>query len=118
MTTDEMVPTFGLLLAAGSETTATLLSTVTFCLLRNQEVMSKLVAEIRGSFGADDGITMVSVNKLKYELAVLDEAMRIHPPVPHGSIRVTPQEGAIISGEWVAGGVSVGSGDALDVLTQ
>ena len=105
MTTDEIVSTFGILLIAGSETTATLLSAVVYYLLQEPEVMSKLVEEIRTSFKTEDEITMVSVNKLKYELAVLDEGMRIHPPAPLGTLRQTPREGAIINGEWVPGDV-------------
>jgi cytochrome P450 len=106
MTTDEIVSTFGVLVIAGSETTATLLSAVVFHLLTNRDVMEKLVKEIRSSFNTEDEITMVSVNKLKYELAVLDEGMRIHPPAPLGTIRQTPAEGAVINGEWVPGDVS------------
>ena len=106
MTTDEIISTFGILLIAGSETTATLLSAATYYLLINKEVLDKLVTEIRTAFENEDEITMVSVNKLKYELAVLDEAMRIHPPVPIGSMRITPPQGAMVNGEWVPGGVS------------
>lgn len=106
MTKEEIIPTFGILLLAGSETTATLLSAVTFYLLRYPEVMEKLTVEIRSSFGTEDKITQVSVNKLKYLLAVLDETMRIHPPTPRGGPRVVSGEGEGIDGVWVPGGVS------------
>lgn len=106
MSEAEIVPTFGLLLLAGSETTARLLSAATFYLLTNQRLLKKLVTEIRTTFTRKAEITMLSVNQLKYELAVLDETMRIHPPTPNGSPRKTPPEGAIIDGHWVVGGVS------------
>jgi len=64
MTKEEIVPTFAILLLAGSETTATLLSTVTFYLLEYPEVMKKLVHEIRTSFHSEDEITQVSLDKL------------------------------------------------------
>ena len=107
MTKDEIVATFGILLIAGSETTATLLAAATFYLCKNQEVMKKLVEEIRTSFETEDDITMISVNKLRYLLAVLDEALRIHPPVPQGPPRVVPNKGEYINGQFVPGGTIV-----------
>ena len=106
MTEEEIIPTFGLLIMAGSEKTATLLSVVTFYLLKNPEAMEKLKTEIRTSFQSEHEITQVSVNQLQYQLAVLDEALRIHPPTPFGFPRVVPGEGRIVDGHWVPGGVS------------
>ncbi|KAL3422646.1 cytochrome P450 [Phlyctema vagabunda] len=107
MTINEIIPTFGTLLIGGSETTATLLSVVTFQLLKHPEIMAKLVAEIRTTFKNEDEIDMVSVNQLRYHLAVLDEGLRIHPAVPLGSPRTVPEGGETISGQWVPGGVSL-----------
>lgn len=45
-------------------------------LLKNPEVLKKLVTEIRSSFSTCEDITMASVTSLKYELAVLEEALR------------------------------------------
>jgi len=106
MSKEEIIPTFATLLLAGSETTATLLSAVTFYLLKTPAVMAKLTHEIRSSFTAEGEITQISVNRLKYLLAVLDEAMRIHPPTPRGGPRVVPGKGEYIDGFWVPGGVS------------
>jgi cytochrome P450 len=106
MTTEEIIPTFGILVVGGSETTATQLSVATYSLLANPRVLKKLVDEVRSSFQNEDEITMVSVNKLKYELAVLEESMRIHAPVPMGTVRTTPPGGTMINGFWVPGGVS------------
>ena len=106
MTIDEITSTFGILLLAGSETTATLLSAVTFYLLKYPETMNRLVQEIRSSFTTEEEITQVSVQKLKYQLAVLEEALRIHPPTPNGGARVVPKNGENIGGYRVPGGVS------------
>jgi cytochrome P450 len=105
MTEKEIVSTFGILLLAGSETTATLLSAVTYYLLKNPSVMQKLKDEIRTSFTTEDEITQISVNKLKYQLAVLDETLRIHSPTPGGFPRMVPEGGREIDGQWVPGGV-------------
>ncbi|KAG9237249.1 cytochrome P450 [Amylocarpus encephaloides] len=105
MSREEIVPTFGILLLAGSETTATLLSAVTFLLLKHQEVLEKLINEIRTTFKHEDDITQISVNKLTYQTAVLEEALRFHPPTPFGFPRIVPGEkGQFVGGYWVPAG--------------
>ena len=109
MSNEEIITTFEVLMLAGSETTATLLSGVTYQLLKNPDVLKKLVAEIRGTFAHSHEITMVSVNDLKYQLAVLDEALRIMPPVATALVRlVPPGEGEVVGGHFVPGGTRVG----------
>ena len=109
MSREEIVATFEVLMGAGSETTATLLSGVTYQLLKNPEVMQKLVAEIRSSFAHSHEITLARVNNLTYELAVLEEALRIMPPVSAGLLRlVPPGAGEIVGGHFVPGGTKVG----------
>ena len=109
MSQEEIVATFEVLMVAGSETTATLLSGVTYQLLKSPEVMKKLVAEIRSSFAHSHEITLASVNNLTYELAVLDEALRIMPPVATALVRlVPPGPGEIVGGYFVPGGTRVG----------
>ena len=38
-------------------------------------------------------------------LAVLDEALRLYPPAPGNFHRVVPEEGAVVCGKFVPGGV-------------
>jgi averantin hydroxylase len=106
MTTEELVSTGSTLVLAGSETTATLLSGATYLLLQHPNMMAKLVAEIRGTFAKDIDITIVSVSKLRYLTAVLEESMRIYPPGPTGLYRVVPKGGDTVVGKWIPGGVS------------
>lgn len=75
MSKEEITATFEVLLIAGSETTSTLLSGVTYQLLKDPDVLKKLVAEIRGAFAHSHDITLASVNNLTYQLAVLNEAL-------------------------------------------
>lgn len=106
MSKQETIVTFEVLMVAGSETTATLLSGVTYQLLKNPDVLQKLVAEIRNAFAQSHEITMVSVNNLKYQLAVLDEALRIMPPVSGALVRIVPSgEGEVVGGHFVPGGM-------------
>lgn len=95
-------------LAAGSETTATVLSGATFLLLKegNEAVYRRLVDEIRSAFTSAGEITVERVNKMPYLVACLQEAMRYYPPVPTGFPRVVPKGGDMISGHWIPEGVS------------
>lgn len=106
MTKEEMVANAGLLVLGGSETTATLLAGTSFLLCKNPEVMKKLNVEVRGTFEKEEDINLMSVGKLEYMLAVLDEGLRLYPPVPKQGNRVVPKQGAFVAGKWVPGGVS------------
>lgn len=107
MTFPELVGNSSILIIAGSETTATVLSGVTFHLLKNPTVMAKVVHEIRSTFTNEDEITIAAVGNLKYMLACLEEAMRIYPAAPVGLQRIVPGKGDFINGKWVPGGVSL-----------
>lgn len=102
----EMITNGSTLIVAGSETTATLLSGVTYLLLKNPRVMRKLQGEVWGTFQSDDQITLENCNKLEYIHAVLTEALRMYPPVAGGLPRIVDAQGDMINGHWVPGGVS------------
>ena len=105
LTRDEIDSNMQLLMTAGSETTMTLLSGCTFHLLKNPRSLARLNEEVRGAFQSQADITIAAVNKLPYLLAVLEEALRMHPPVPTALPRIVPPGGNFISGIWVPGGV-------------
>ena len=94
-----------ILLLAGSETTATTLSGVTYLLLMRPETLARLQQEIRTSFSNPDEITINLVGKLSYMLAVLNETLRFYPPLTAGMVRVVPPGGVEIAGNHVCGGV-------------
>ncbi|GFF37463.1 toxin biosynthesis cytochrome P450 monooxygenase, putative [Aspergillus udagawae] len=95
------------LVLAGSETTAALLSGCTFYLLKNPHVYRRLVTEIRSRFQDPLEIRLSSIATLPYLNAVLEESLRIYPPIPAMLPRLVPEEGAMINGEYVPGGTSV-----------
>lgn len=127
-----------IIMGAGSETTATLLSgksflvlppclslrpsisqwgdmpmlrpnpEVTFFLCQNPRILEKLTKEIRGLFKSPEDITMTSVNSCPYLLACLEEALRIRPPSPAIHPRYTPAEGAMVDGHHIPGEMAVG----------
>jgi cytochrome P450 len=97
-----------ILIIAGSETTATLLSGATFYLLKHPRIYDALVKEIRSTFQQTSDITLTRLSEAKYLLAVLDETLRLYPPVPITLSRVTPPQGTTIAGQYVPGNYIVG----------
>ncbi|KAK7222568.1 hypothetical protein V2G26_010571 [Clonostachys chloroleuca] len=104
----ELHATSSVLIIAGSETTATTLSSATYLLGKHPEVLRKLVKEVRTTFKHENEINMHSVQRLGYMLAVLNEGLRLYPPVPGAIPRMMNPEGGIINGRWVPGGTVVG----------
>ena len=106
MTDDEITENVGLFMVAGSETTATLLSGATYYLLTNPVTLNKLCNEVRNAFKSKSDITFSSVTRLPYLSAVIEESLRMYPPVPTTRPRRTLPEGNIIDGHFVPGNVS------------
>ncbi|PSN70456.1 cytochrome P450 [Corynespora cassiicola Philippines] len=75
-----------LFMIAGSETTATLLSGVTWLLMKNPDKYEKLKAEVR-SVNSESELTAGRVRQMKYLVAVVEEGLRWYPPVPAGLMR-------------------------------
>ncbi|CAL5865821.1 uncharacterized protein PFLUO_LOCUS27 [Penicillium psychrofluorescens] len=107
LTTVEMESNAALLILAGSETTASLLSGFTYYTLTNPRAHQKLLHEIRGTFKSIHEINFQSVSQLTYLVAALEESLRVYPPVPSIIPRVVPKGGALIDGEFVPEGISV-----------
>lgn len=86
---------------AGSETTGTLLSGTIFHLCKHPDIKQKLIHEIDSSFSQESDITFQKTAKLPYLSAVLDECLRIYPPVATSNSRLVPRGGTIIDGSYV-----------------
>ncbi|KAF6220920.1 hypothetical protein HO133_002600 [Letharia lupina] len=97
----------GLMITAGSETTATVLSGATWLLLTNPNVMQKVKDEIRSKFESYDDITLSRVNEIPYTIAFLSEALRLFPPIPVGFARRVAKGDAFVSGYFVPEGTLV-----------
>ena len=101
----EMTSNAATLVVAGSETTATLLSGATYELLKHPEMLQKLVAEIRTTFKSESDIHLGTVGDLPYLEAIIEESLRVYPPVPMQPSRVASR-GDMVCGKWVPAGVS------------
>lgn len=93
-----------ILVIAGSETTVTALSGVTYFLLTNPNLLLKLAQEVRATFSTEGEININSVSQLPYMLACLDEALRMYPPV---AIAMVPWGGSTINAHFVPKNVSL-----------
>lgn len=109
MTHSELYDTGNVLVVAGSETSATVLSGTVWLLLRNPHVLAKLNNEIRTAFKHTDDINFISSNSraLPYLNAVIDEAMRCFPAIPGLQPRRTVVD-TVIDGKVVPPGTLVG----------
>ncbi|KAK5655987.1 hypothetical protein OQA88_5125 [Cercophora sp. LCS_1] len=105
---DELIANANLIVIAGSETLVTVLSSAAYYSMKNPEVMKKLRAEIYAVFEKEEDIDFNAVStNLPYMVAVLTEALRMHPPVPVGIHKLAPHAGVVIDGKWVPGGTDV-----------
>jgi cytochrome P450 len=96
------------LIIAGSESTATLLCGTVFFLLTNPDVLKKLEHEVRSTYADDSEITLISVGKLTYTLAVFNESLRCYPPASISTPRESPPRGGgTVCGEFVPPGTQV-----------
>ncbi|KAF4555864.1 Cytochrome P450-like protein 83 [Elsinoe fawcettii] len=103
----EMESNGNIFMIAGTETTATLLSGLSFYLLKNPDKMAKLIEEIRSTFKSTADITIEQLQRMPYLNAAIEEGLRIYPPVPIGLPRIVPPQGMNIDGVFVPGGTSV-----------
>lgn len=97
-----------LFMIAGTETTATALSGTSYHLMMNPDKLDRLTQEIRSAFTSIDDMNLESLARQKYLMAVLQEGLRMYPPVPAELPRIVPAGGATVCGEWIPGGTSLG----------
>lgn len=107
MSLEEMYGNATVFMNAGTETTATLLSGLTYYLLINPDKMAKLIAEVRDAFPSGSDITIDALAKLPYLNACIEEGLRMYPPISFGLPRLTPPGGAVIADKYIPANVSV-----------
>jgi cytochrome P450 len=103
----EIILNMVLLVVAGSETTANLLTGFTYLICTNHDVYQRLVAEIRGSFLSANDIKWETTKDLPYLTASINEALRLFSPAGGNQQRVVPPGGATIDGHYVPAGITV-----------
>lgn len=97
------------LIVAGSETTTSALAGTVWYLLDNPECLAELTREIRGSFRSAEDITGDSTSGLTYLRAVIEEGLRMFPPIVHRLVRDNPDLPSTIDGHVFPPGTMVAS---------
>jgi cytochrome P450 len=87
----------------GSDTTAATLTCLFFELSRNPRCLKLLQEEIDELHKTEKDVHVRSLGKLPYLEAVINEALRLHPPVPSGVQRISPPEGLRIGETFIPG---------------
>jgi cytochrome P450 len=91
---------------AGSETSSSALTAIIRSLVQHKGVLYRLTAELRETFQHESDIKVASVANLPYLNAVIQEGMRLCPPVVIGVPRIAPPGGDMVCDKWVPEGVS------------
>lgn len=95
-----------LIVVAGSDTTATTLTHVFYYLAQNADVLRKLRESLEHVADAES-VSHQDVQNIPYLDGIIQEALRLHPPVPSGVLRVTPAEGLQCCGVFIPGDTTV-----------
>ncbi|KAK6222379.1 hypothetical protein LQW54_001079 [Pestalotiopsis sp. IQ-011] len=92
-----------LIAVAGSDTTAASLTCMFFELSQNPKALQALQKEVDDLHASTENIDAITLSKLRYMDAVINETLRLHPPVPSGLQRMTPPEGLQIDQTFIPG---------------
>ncbi|KAJ8124336.1 hypothetical protein O1611_g9303 [Lasiodiplodia mahajangana] len=104
---DEINATFMVLTTAGSETTATVLGGTLNYLVSYPDKLIILSNEVRQKFLTFEDITLDALSSMPYLNAVINEGLRLCPPIPWVLPRKVPATGAMVCGSWLPGGTPV-----------
>ena len=95
-----------LAIVAGTDTSTAVLTYVSYYLARNSELTKKIRKELL-DHGIDNDFSIHELQNCEYLQSIIDETMRLHPPVPDGVYRLTPPEGLQIGDHFIPGNVTI-----------
>lgn len=96
-----------LAIIAGADTNAITVSNVCYLLCRHPEYQQKLHDELSDLPVHESVIDDCHLVNKPCLMNVINETLRLYPPVPGGLQRLTPSEGATIAGRYVPGNIVV-----------
>lgn len=107
-TLSELFAECELMVIAGSDTTANVISAMFFYLARNPDVQAKLAKEISSAFSSYEDIKAgPALVSCKYLTALIQEAIRMAPPVSAEPPREVRQGGTTIDGQYFPAGTKL-----------
>lgn len=90
-----------------SDTTASTLTYLFYHLAKEPSQIERLRAELKSLLKPDGEYDFKDLQGADYLNGVINETLRLHPPVPSGTLRLTPAEGLTIGSKFIPGGVTV-----------
>jgi cytochrome P450 len=93
-----------LIIVAGSDTTAATLTHLFYHLAKDPHhirILRDEIETLRGDLRAPTLLTLKHLN------GAINEALRLHPPVPGGVARLTPPQGITVNGTYIPGKVNI-----------
>jgi cytochrome P450 len=94
----EMEVNAALFIIAATEPLSDVLCGTIYFLALYPEIREKLRAELKSCIESNEALNMANTARSPYLHAVINESMRMYPPIPGGMRRRTPPEGHTISG--------------------
>ena len=107
---DELEQQATILILAGSETTSVALTSATSLLLQHPAALAELIKELHTSFRDASEVDVLSIHRLPFLQAVLQETLRLFPPITNGFPRQTVEGGAVVDGNFIPESVSLEAG--------
>ncbi|KAL3447830.1 cytochrome P450 [Aspergillus insuetus] len=107
----DLFNSLGANIAAGSDTTAISLSAFFYHILRSPEAFSTLRNEVDSVMRAKvigEPVAYSEAQRMQYMQACIKEALRLHPATGYPLLRVVPEGGGSIAGQFFPEGTRVG----------
>lgn len=95
------------MIIGGSGTTATALITILYYLITHRKVHDKLRSQVDAAMPASDDWTYEKARSITYIDDVINESLRLKPPLLVGGPRVTLPAGMQVDEQFIPGGVNV-----------
>lgn len=96
-----------LAIIAGTDTSTAALSFLFLELCKCPRIAEKIREELAAHHITQETFSLYALQSCTYLNAVIDETLRLHPPVPDGVYRLTPPEGLHIGATFIPGNVTV-----------
>jgi tryprostatin B 6-hydroxylase len=96
-----------LIVVAGSDATAAAMTHVFYHLAVAPSHAERLRAELKTLINPSAPFSVGDVRHADHLNGVINEALRLHPPVPSGTYRITPPQGITVDGVYLPGEVNI-----------
>ncbi|VUC32865.1 unnamed protein product [Clonostachys rosea] len=103
----DLIADASLIVVAGSDTTASTLTSLLFELTKHPDVYRKLQHEVDTHLSDNNELLNDSLISMEYLQACIDESMRMHPVIPGGVQRHTPPQGLQVGDTFIPGDVII-----------